>query len=69
MLASQHGLARRTGGGVDMDMKEVTRRVTSGLADHRDDRELQRHRRVLLEQGDDKSTRPAASMQRARPSC
>jgi carbonic anhydrase/acetyltransferase-like protein (isoleucine patch superfamily) len=35
-----YGLERQPGGGVDMDMKEVTRRVTSGLADHRDDREL-----------------------------
>jgi carbonic anhydrase/acetyltransferase-like protein (isoleucine patch superfamily) len=35
-----YGLARQAGSGVDMDMKEVTRRVTSGLADHRDDREL-----------------------------
>jgi carbonic anhydrase/acetyltransferase-like protein (isoleucine patch superfamily) len=35
-----YGLERQSGGGVDMDMKEVTRRVTSGLADHRNDREL-----------------------------
>jgi carbonic anhydrase/acetyltransferase-like protein (isoleucine patch superfamily) len=35
-----YGLERQSGNGVDMDMKEVTRRVTSGLADHRDDREL-----------------------------
>ncbi|WOH50400.1 gamma carbonic anhydrase family protein [Bradyrhizobium sp. sBnM-33] len=35
-----YGLERQAGSGVDMDMKEVTRRVTSGLGDHRDDREL-----------------------------
>jgi carbonic anhydrase/acetyltransferase-like protein (isoleucine patch superfamily) len=35
-----YGLERQSGSGVDMDMKEVTRRVASGLADHRDDREL-----------------------------
>jgi carbonic anhydrase/acetyltransferase-like protein (isoleucine patch superfamily) len=35
-----YGLERQSGSGVDMDMKEVTRRVTSGLADHRADREL-----------------------------
>jgi hypothetical protein len=35
-----YGLGRQSGSGVDMDMKEVTRRVASGLADHRDDREL-----------------------------
>lgn len=35
-----YGLERQSGSGVDMDMKEVTRRVTSELADHRDDREL-----------------------------
>jgi hypothetical protein len=35
-----YGLKRQPGDGVDMDMREVTRRVTSGLADHRDDREL-----------------------------
>jgi carbonic anhydrase/acetyltransferase-like protein (isoleucine patch superfamily) len=35
-----YGLERQPGDGVDMDMREVTRRVTSGLADHRDDREL-----------------------------
>jgi carbonic anhydrase/acetyltransferase-like protein (isoleucine patch superfamily) len=34
-----YGLERQSGSGVDMDMKEVTRRVASGLADHRDDRE------------------------------
>jgi carbonic anhydrase/acetyltransferase-like protein (isoleucine patch superfamily) len=33
-------LERQPGGGVDMDMKELTRRVTSGLADHRDDQAL-----------------------------
>ncbi|KKX33773.1 hypothetical protein [Rhizobium sp. LC145] len=35
-----YGLERRSGSGVDMDMKELTRRVTSELTDHRDDREL-----------------------------
>jgi carbonic anhydrase/acetyltransferase-like protein (isoleucine patch superfamily) len=35
-----YGLERQSGSGVDMDMKEVTRRVTSELADHRDNREL-----------------------------
>jgi carbonic anhydrase/acetyltransferase-like protein (isoleucine patch superfamily) len=35
-----YGLERQSGSGVDMDMKEVTRRVASGLADHRDDREV-----------------------------
>ena len=35
-----YGLERQSGRGVDMDMKELTRRVTSELADHRDDREL-----------------------------
>jgi hypothetical protein len=35
-----YGMERQAGGGVDMDMKEVTRRVASGLADHRDDRDL-----------------------------
>jgi carbonic anhydrase/acetyltransferase-like protein (isoleucine patch superfamily) len=35
-----YGLERQSGSGVDMDMEEVTRRVASGLADHRDDREL-----------------------------
>jgi carbonic anhydrase/acetyltransferase-like protein (isoleucine patch superfamily) len=35
-----YGLERQSGSGVDMDMKEVTRREASGLADHRDDREL-----------------------------
>ncbi len=37
-----YGLERQSGSRVDMDMKELTRRVTSGLADHRDDRELWR---------------------------
>jgi hypothetical protein len=35
-----YGLDRRLGGGVDMDMVELTRRVTTGLADHRNDREV-----------------------------
>jgi len=35
-----YGMERQAGGGVDMDMKELTKRVTSGLASHRDDREL-----------------------------
>lgn len=35
-----YGLERQSGDGVDMDMKELTRRVTSGLADHRDDQVL-----------------------------
>jgi carbonic anhydrase/acetyltransferase-like protein (isoleucine patch superfamily) len=35
-----YGLERQSGSGVDMDMKELTRRVVTGLADHRDDREL-----------------------------
>jgi carbonic anhydrase/acetyltransferase-like protein (isoleucine patch superfamily) len=35
-----YGLERQSGSGVDMDMKQVTRRVLSGLADHHDDREL-----------------------------
>jgi carbonic anhydrase/acetyltransferase-like protein (isoleucine patch superfamily) len=35
-----YGLERQSGGGVDMDMKELTRRVTTDLADHRNDREL-----------------------------
>jgi carbonic anhydrase/acetyltransferase-like protein (isoleucine patch superfamily) len=35
-----YGLERQPGSGVDMDMKELTRRVTSGLGDHGDDREL-----------------------------
>ncbi|WP_441964171.1 gamma carbonic anhydrase family protein [Mycolicibacterium houstonense] len=35
-----YGMERRAGQGVDMDMKELTRRETAGLADHRDDREL-----------------------------
>jgi carbonic anhydrase/acetyltransferase-like protein (isoleucine patch superfamily) len=35
-----YGLERQSGSGVDMDMKEVTRQITSGLADHCDDREL-----------------------------
>jgi carbonic anhydrase/acetyltransferase-like protein (isoleucine patch superfamily) len=38
-----YGLERQSGGGVDLDMKEVTRRVTTGLADHRGDRELWGH--------------------------
>ena len=35
-----YGLERQSGSGVDMDMKAVTRREASGLAGHRDDREL-----------------------------
>ena len=35
-----YGLERQSGNGVDMDMKELTRRVASGLADHRGDREV-----------------------------
>jgi carbonic anhydrase/acetyltransferase-like protein (isoleucine patch superfamily) len=35
-----YGLERQSGSGVDMDMKELTRRVTIGLADHRRDRGL-----------------------------
>ncbi|NRQ40711.1 gamma carbonic anhydrase family protein [Nonomuraea sp. NN258] len=36
-----YGLERQSGGsGVDMDMRELSRRETTGLADHRDDREL-----------------------------
>jgi carbonic anhydrase/acetyltransferase-like protein (isoleucine patch superfamily) len=35
-----YGVERLCRAGVDMDMKEVTRRLTSGLADHRNDREL-----------------------------
>jgi carbonic anhydrase/acetyltransferase-like protein (isoleucine patch superfamily) len=35
-----YGIERQSGDGVDMDMKELTRRVTDGLADHRDDRVL-----------------------------
>lgn len=35
-----YGLERRSGSGVDMDMREVTGRVTSELADHRGDRVL-----------------------------
>jgi carbonic anhydrase/acetyltransferase-like protein (isoleucine patch superfamily) len=35
-----YGLERQAGSGVDMDMKEVTRGVTTTLGDHRDDREL-----------------------------
>lgn len=35
-----YGLERQSGSGVDMDMKELTRRVVSELADHRDDREV-----------------------------
>lgn len=42
MNFSQHvyGLERQSGGGVDVNMKELTRRVTTGLADHRSDREV-----------------------------
>lgn len=35
-----YGLEHQSGSGVDMDMKELTRRVISELTDHRDDREL-----------------------------
>lgn len=35
-----YGLERQSGGGVDVDMKELIRRVTIGLADHRGDQEL-----------------------------
>lgn len=35
-----YGLDRQSGGGVDMDMKEVTRREARRLADHRGDRVL-----------------------------
>lgn len=35
-----YGLEHKPGGGVDMDMKELTRREIAGLADHRDDQEL-----------------------------
>jgi carbonic anhydrase/acetyltransferase-like protein (isoleucine patch superfamily) len=35
-----YGMERQRGDGVDVDMKELTRRVTTGLAEHRDDREL-----------------------------
>jgi carbonic anhydrase/acetyltransferase-like protein (isoleucine patch superfamily) len=35
-----YGLERQSGSGVDVDMKELTRRVTAGLADHRNDQEL-----------------------------
>jgi carbonic anhydrase/acetyltransferase-like protein (isoleucine patch superfamily) len=35
-----YGMERQAGGGVDMDMKDLTGRVTSGLGDHRDDRKL-----------------------------
>lgn len=35
-----YGMERQPVDGVDMDMKELTRRETTGLADHRDDREL-----------------------------
>jgi carbonic anhydrase/acetyltransferase-like protein (isoleucine patch superfamily) len=35
-----YGLERQSGRGVDIDMKELTRRVTIGLADHRNDREV-----------------------------
>jgi hypothetical protein len=58
-----------TGARARLRVDDQSRAPDCSLADHRDDRELQRHRRVLLEQGDDKSTRLAASMQRARPSC
>jgi hypothetical protein len=33
-----YGLERQSGAGVDMDMREVARRITSGLAEHRHDR-------------------------------
>jgi hypothetical protein len=33
-----YGLERQPGAGVDMDMREVTRRITTGLAEHRNDR-------------------------------
>ena len=35
-----YGMDRQAGGGVDMDVNELTRRVTSGLGNHRDDRKL-----------------------------
>jgi carbonic anhydrase/acetyltransferase-like protein (isoleucine patch superfamily) len=35
-----YGLERQPGSGADMDMKELTRRVMRGPADHRHDREL-----------------------------
>jgi hypothetical protein len=35
-----YGLERQSGGGVDVDMKDLTRRVMIGLADHRGDQEL-----------------------------
>jgi hypothetical protein len=35
-----YGLERQSGAGVDMDMREVTRRITTGLAEHRNDRIL-----------------------------
>ncbi len=35
-----YGLERQPGTGVDMDMREVTRRITTGLAEHRNDRIL-----------------------------
>lgn len=35
-----YGLERQSGGGIDVDMKELTRRMTTGLADHRSDQEL-----------------------------
>jgi carbonic anhydrase/acetyltransferase-like protein (isoleucine patch superfamily) len=39
-----YGVERQSGTGVDLDMKEVTRRVASELADHRDDRLISRCR-------------------------
>jgi carbonic anhydrase/acetyltransferase-like protein (isoleucine patch superfamily) len=35
-----YGLERQSGNGVDVDMRQLTRRVASDLADHRDDRQL-----------------------------
>lgn len=35
-----YAMERQSGTGVDMDMKELTRRVATELADHRNDREL-----------------------------
>jgi carbonic anhydrase/acetyltransferase-like protein (isoleucine patch superfamily) len=35
-----YGLERLSGSGVDVDMRELTRRVASDLANHRDDRQL-----------------------------
>jgi hypothetical protein len=35
-----YGPERQSGAGVDMDMKEVTRRETDSLADHRNDRQM-----------------------------